>query len=92
MEDEDSYKRAKERVKELKGFYSHLTIYILINILLIVINLVTSPQSLWFYWVTVFWGIGILIHAWNIFGHNSLLGKDWEDKKIQKYMDKEKKN
>ncbi|EHQ34635.1 2TM domain-containing protein [Methanoplanus limicola] len=92
MEDDESYRRAKEKVQELKGFYSHLSAYILVNIILILINLITSPQSLWFYWITLFWGIGILVHAWNTFGHCKILDKNWEDKKIKEYMDKEKKN
>ncbi|MBN2734231.1 MAG: 2TM domain-containing protein [Methanomicrobiaceae archaeon] len=92
MEKDDSYKRAEKKVAELKGFYSHLTAYIIVNIILTLINLIISPQAIWFYWITIFWGIGIFMHAWNVFGHNSLFGKEWEDKKIQKYMDKEKKN
>jgi hypothetical protein len=32
------------------------------------------------------WGIGIAIHALHTFG----IGKDWEERQIKKYMDKEK--
>lgn len=54
MDEEERYKRAKARVEELKEFYEHLTIYIGVNITLVIINLVTSPNALWFYWITVF--------------------------------------
>ena len=67
-EEEEKYKRAKSRVEELKGFYAHLITYIAVNLMLVVINLVTSPNHLWFYWVTVFWGIGIIWHAISVYG------------------------
>ena len=86
MDEEERYKRAKERVEELKGFYEHLTIYIGVNITLVIINLVTSPNVLWFYWVTVFWGIGIIWHAIDVYGKR---GKKWEEKKIKELMEKE---
>lgn len=69
MEEEgEKYKKAKSRVEELKGFYSHLITYIAVNIMLLVINLVTSPNHLWFYWVTVVWGIGLIWHAISVYG------------------------
>ena len=86
MDEEERYKRAKARVEELKEFYEHLTIYIGVNITLVIINLVTSPNALWFYWVTVFWGIGIIWHAIDVYGK---LGKKWEEKKIKELMEKE---
>ncbi len=92
MNDEsDSYKNAKERVMQLRGFYEHLAVYLIINIMLFIINLTTSPQSLWFYWVTIFWGIGLLLHAWKTFAGNAILGREWEEKKIREYMENEKK-
>ncbi|WOF16400.1 2TM domain-containing protein [Methanoplanus sp. FWC-SCC4] len=92
MDEEKAYIRAKEKVGNLKEFYSHLSAYIIVNVILALINLITSPQSLWFYWITLFWGIAVLIHGWNTFSSNSLLGKDWEDQKIKEYMEKERKN
>jgi len=87
MDEEESYKRAKKRVGELRGFYEHLIAYVVVNIMLVIINLVTSPDTLWFYWVTVFWGIGVIWHAISVFGKR---GKNWEEKKIKEIMEKEK--
>lgn len=88
-EEKESYKRAKARVAELKGFYEHLLAYIAVNIMLAIINLVTSPDELWFYWVTVFWGIFVIWHALGVFGKHKLIGKEWEEKKIKEIMEKE---
>ena len=84
--DEEKYKRAKARVEELRKFYAHLISYIVVNTMLVVINLVTSQNYLWFYWVTAFWGIGLICHAIRVFGK---FGKEWEEKKIEEIMEKE---
>ncbi len=73
---------AIKRVRELKQFYKHLFSYIAINIFLIAINLLTSPGKLWFYWVTIFWGISIAFHAYRVFVKEKFLGREWEDQKI----------
>ncbi|RPD92995.1 hypothetical protein EGM88_13650 [Aureibaculum marinum] len=95
------YRQARKRVKELKGFYWHLAIYVLIN-LFITINKVISnyyngqseswSEAIWnfdTFSVWIFWGVGIAFHAINIFGYPLILGKDWEECKIKKLMEKE---
>ncbi|MDO8870968.1 MAG: 2TM domain-containing protein [Methanobacteriaceae archaeon] len=85
---EEKYEQAKKRVKQLKAFYNHLLIYVIINALLFVINFFVSPGTWWFYWVTIFWGIAVLWQGMEIVSRNRFLGKDWEDKKIKEYMGK----
>jgi hypothetical protein len=34
------------------------------------------------------WGIGVAAHAFQVFG----IGKDWEERQIQKYLEKEEKD
>ena len=88
--DDEKYKKAKKRVEELKKFYGNLVTYCVINIMLIIINLVTNPDKLWFYWVTIFWGLGILLHASKVFIlKGKFLGQEWEEKKIKQIMKKD---
>lgn len=88
-----TYAKAKKRVKDLKAFYSNLATYVVINIVLAIINLVTSPHNLWFYWVTVFWGIGLLLHAASLFVFKGkFLGEDWEERKTRELMEKSEKS
>ena len=85
------YVEAKKRVADLKDFYSHFFVYLAVNIILIVVNLLSSPKALWFYWVTIFWGFGVMFHALDVFIlKGRFLGKEWEDKKIEEIMDKDK--
>lgn len=91
-ENEDRYYTAKKRVDEIKGFYGNLISYVAVNLGLLVLNLVTSPQYLWFFWPLLGWGIGVLIHAMVVFRFMPFLGKDWELQKIKEFMEKEKEN
>jgi len=86
--EEERYYQAKKRVEEIKGFYGNLIAYVVVNIGLMVLNLVTSPNHLWFFWPMLGWGIGVAAHAFQVFG----IGKDWEERQIQKYLEKEEKD
>ncbi|KQC28726.1 2TM domain-containing protein [Flagellimonas eckloniae] len=95
MEDfnNEKLKRAKKKVDELKGFYVHLTVYIIVNVFILVnIYLNTDDFWKWPHFVTLFgWGIGLAFHATKTFGFNPFFGKDWEKKQIQKYIEEDKK-
>ena len=81
-----TYEQAKERVQELKGFYMHLASYVLVNVFLFLINLLTSPGDWWFYWPLLGWGIGVVAHGAWIYWGPGLWGKRWEERKIQELM------
>ena len=88
MDEQARYQEAKKRVEEIKGFYLHLASYLFVNVALIVINLLTSPEYLWFIWPLIGWGIGLIVHAFTVFG--GLWGKAWEERKIKEIMEKDK--
>ncbi len=97
----DKSTKAKNRVKELKGFYTHLMVYIMINTMLTVVKLIgtyyygeTFMGPLWHFstfatWL--FWGIGLGFHAIKVFRMNPFFNKDWEERQIQKYMEEDRK-
>jgi Na+/melibiose symporter-like transporter len=85
--EETKYQRARKRVEAIKGFYIHLGVYLVVNLFLFLLNIITSPDQLWFYWVLLGWGIGIVAHAFFVFGFGRLFGADWEEKKIREIME-----
>lgn len=87
--EEERYYQAKKRVEEIKGFYGNLIAYVVVNIGLMVLNLVTSPNHLWFFWPMLGWGIGVVFHGLKVFNYSPFFNKDWEERKIREYMDKE---
>ena len=86
---EDRYNKAQKRVEEIKGFYGNLTSYVCVNMGLFALNLVTSPNHLWFFWPLLGWGIGVAIHGMMVFKYLSFFDQEWEQKKIKEFMEKE---
>ncbi|MBW1295937.1 2TM domain-containing protein [Aquimarina litoralis] len=85
------YKRAKDRVKKMKEFYGSLTAYCIVIPFLIFINYKTTGFGLpWFIFPMAGWGLGLLFHYAEAFDHHPIFGKDWEKKKIRKYMEESK--
>ena len=89
-DEEQRYARAKARVEELKGFYSHFAVYIVVNIGLFALNVLTS-EDWWFYWPLFGWGIGLLFHGTYVFLISGRMAGDWEQRKIREFMEKDRK-
>lgn len=87
-DDDMYYERALKRVKEIKSFYNNLISYIVVIPVLVIINLITSPKNLWFYWPMLGWGMGVAAHGLSVFS----IGRNWEERKIQEILEKENNN
>lgn len=87
-DDDAVYERAKKRVKEIKGFYGNLISYCVVIPFLVILNFITSPKNLWFYWPMLGWGIGVASHGLSVFA----IGANWEEKKIREILEKENRN
>lgn len=48
-------------------FFGHLRAYLIVILMLMVVNLVTSRGYFWFIWPALGWGIGIAFHASDTF-------------------------
>ncbi|MGM5470847.1 2TM domain-containing protein [Flavobacteriaceae bacterium LMO-SS05] len=83
--EQDAYYRAKKRVEDIKGFYSNLLSYCIVIPILVFVNLRTNDNFHWFWFPMLGWGIGLIFHAFGVFGY----GKAWEERKIQEILDKE---
>ena len=91
---QDAYIRAQKKVKKIVGFYWHLASYVIINLFLIIFIGANTGNYFGFgnYSTAIFWGIGLFFHFLGVFGPDFMFGKDWEQRKIKEYMDKDKKN
>ena len=86
--EEKRYLKAKERVKNIKEFYSNLTAYCIVIPFLWWLNFRTT-DFLWAFFPTLGWGFGVIAHGMEAYGYNPLWGRRWEERKIQELMDKE---
>lgn len=77
-----NYAEAKERVEKKIGFMIHAGIYVVVNAGLITLNLTRAPEKHWFIWPLAGWGIGLVIHAFKVFGSGK--AADLKEKMIEK--------
>lgn len=86
MRDEERYKRARAFVQRLRGVYIHAAAFVAVNSFLIVVDLMTTPGLLWFYWPLFGWGIGLAAHVSSIFISERFLGPQWEERKMREFL------
>jgi uncharacterized integral membrane protein len=89
------YEKALQRVKKIKGFYTHLVVYLVINLMLVIVNVQNLDNGESYFQfknfqTAFFWGIGLLAHGLSVFLPNMILGNNWEERKIKELMEKDK--
>lgn len=85
---------AKKRVAQLKGFYVHTFVYVLINSFLFLIQTnflqdfqLNNRYSYWNYLSTpIFWGIGLFFHGLFVFLPRLPFVKRWEERKMDEFL------
>ncbi len=70
--DEELRRAATRRADAKIGFRAHALVYVLVNLGLTALNLLTSPGHLWFLWPMAGWGIGLLAHGLSVYGVTSI--------------------
>ena len=88
LEQSPKYKAARCRVRQLRGFYSHLAVYLAVNAGLLVINLFSTPDRLWVMWPLAGWGIALLIHGAGVYLRGSVFGAEWEQRKVRDMVER----
>ena len=85
MSEEKLRQLARERARAKTGFYIHLIIYIIVNILLVSIWYITSGPSEfpWFIFPLIGWGIAVIVHGLATFS-----GKSLEDRMTERELAK----
>ena len=96
MSDEEIRSLAIKRVRRKRGFFSHLTVYLIVNAFLWCMWALSASGYGWgmhgtsFPWpifVTVFWGIGLVSHGLGVFAFHG----GWEQKEIDREIEQIKK-
>jgi hypothetical protein len=79
-------REVRRQVHQLRGFYHHLAVFLLVNAGLIGINLLSSSSRLWFYWPLLGWGIWLALHSFSTFSRGRWLGREWEEHKVNQML------
>jgi len=85
-EENIKYRKAKKRIEELKSFYTHILVYIILIPIWIFINYKTYWDFKWFWFPIIGMGVSVIIHAFKVYSYNN----GWEERKIKELMEKDK--
>ena len=67
MTQTDEYLKARGRAEAKYRFFVHAGVYAAVMVLLVVINLMTSPKEAWFVWPLIGWGFAVALHGVRVF-------------------------
>jgi 2TM domain len=72
--EDDLRSQAVERLKKKRDFKTHVLIYLLVNVFLVVIWAVTKGDDtiFWPVFPILGWGIGLAANAWDVYGRRPI--------------------
>ncbi|MCY6382948.1 2TM domain-containing protein [Hoeflea prorocentri] len=79
-------REAMEYVRDIKGFYSHLALYVTATAAMGITNLFIGSAYPWFLWPALGWGMGVAAHGVSVFEVFSVFGVDWERRQVEKRL------
>ena len=79
-------REALEYVRDIKGFYSHLTVYLIAVPVFIIVGFFDNTDIIWYIWPIMGWGIGLAAHGISVFEVFSLFGADWDKRQVEKRL------
>lgn len=86
MSEENRERIAFQKVRRMRGWYLHVTMYFVVILASAAIDLFTTPGIIWFIGLALFWGIGLLFHAMTVFFFDKYFGGAWELKQVEKLL------
>lgn len=96
-EQRELIEKAQARAKQKRRLYQHFILFLIGAAILIVMNMIFEigqdirPLGLdWFVWVLIFWGLFLFLHIFNVFVTNKFLGKEWEDRQVDRLVEKQR--
>ena len=89
-DERSAYEAVRARVHEIKLFYSHVLVFLFVNAILMIENFLVTPDHIWFYWPLAIWSVVLIIQAMSTYGASLFFGRDWEERKINELLTKQR--
>lgn len=92
-EQHELLENAQKRVKQKKGFFSHLVIFLIGSLFLLLINKVLKYGANydWALWAIVLWAFFLILHLVRVYVTHQFMDKEWERKQREKLVAQQKK-
>jgi len=96
IEQREQYDYARARIKQKKRLMRHFIVFLAGSVLLIIINPVLGIGKDffikdWFIWAILLWAFLFIVHLLNVFFMNRFMGKEWENRQLEKLKSKQEK-
>ena len=69
---------ARKRVSDRRDFGSHVVAYLVVNAFVVLIWAMTGGGYFWPAWVLGGWGVGLVLHVWEVFVKKPVTDSDIE--------------
>jgi 2TM domain len=77
MPSEDTARdRTRKRLEARRDFGSHAVAFVVVNACVMTIWALTGAGYFWPVWVMAIWGVGLVLHAWEVFGRRPVTEAD----------------
>jgi hypothetical protein len=88
-ESREHYDYARKRIAQKKGLMRHFVFFLAGSILFIILDAILNMghevlMPGWFVWAIIIWAFFLIIHLFNVFITNKFMGKEWEDRQLEK--------
>lgn len=84
----EQYEYARRRIKQKKNLFRHFILFLAGSVLFIVLSLFLDIGNEyvknWYIWAILIWFFFLIIHTLNVFLLNSFMGKEWENRQLEK--------
>ncbi len=93
-EQREQYDYARKRIRQKKRLMQHFILFLAGSVLLIIVNPVLGIGKdffieNWFVWAILLWALLFMIHLLNVFIMSKFMGKEWENRQIEKLKAKQ---
>jgi len=82
---------AWRRIRSLRIFYNHATVYVIANFVLLLID-ISTPGPPWFYDVLLGWGLFLGLHALYAYELVPWSTLDWEQRAVRKLIEQRRRD
>lgn len=96
-EQREMYEYARKRALQKRRLFQHFVIFLVGAVLLIVLNVVIGYREDfkplgydWFVWAILIWTFFFLIHMLNVLVIDSFMGKEWEQRQLDRLVRKQR--
>jgi uncharacterized membrane protein YcjF (UPF0283 family) len=92
-EQREQYNYALQRIRQKKKLFRHFVFFLAGSVLFIILSAFLNKGNEylnnWYVYAILIWLFFLLVHVLNVFVINSFMGKEWEDKQLEKLKAKQ---